>query len=105
MKNISKIVEAIYYYDKPKVFRPNRDELDHHMFNCPKCKSQLSLPRQRSLNQLYVCPSCNFKSPYENVLNSPDQIEEYMLENKKKKKVIDNIVNEAMVVNKFITSE
>lgn len=97
MDKIAKLVESIYYYDKPKVYRPNFKELDTQLFNCPKCKCKLSLPRQRSIKLLYVCPSCSFKIPHEQVLNSREQVEEYMAETKKKKEeaIVSKILEEA----------
>lgn len=86
MKNrVAKFVEAIYYYDKPKIYRPNFNELDTQLFSCPKCKSKLSLPRTKVLKPVYVCPCCSFKIPYDNVLGDRKRVEEYMAENKKKK--------------------
>lgn len=92
---VAKLVNSIYYYDSPCVYRPTKVELGDRFLGCPKCKSQLSMPRQRSIKKLYLCPSCGFKTPLEKVLNTKEQIEEYMTDNKKKK-CIDKVVKEVM---------
>lgn len=90
IERISKVINSIYYYNKPNIFRPNIKELDSRIFFCPKCRSKLSIPRNRIIKIFYICPSCGFEIPKEKVLETKEQVEEYMIENKKRKK--DQIV-------------
>ena len=76
---ISKIINAIYYYDLGNIHRPNKNELSTGFFNCPKCKSKLSVSPKRIINKIYICPCCGFKISYEKVLNSQDEIVEYQM--------------------------
>lgn len=101
-EKISKIVKSIYYYDKPNIFRPNFRELDSKIFFCPRCKSQLSVPRNRVIKLVYLCPTCNYKIPHEHILKTKQEVEEYMVENKKRKKnqtaeIINEIMKEAFL--------
>lgn len=92
-KEASMDKESLYYYRKPKIYRPNGNELSTHTFTCPKCKNQLSIPPNRVLKIVYVCPSCKFQIPQENVLDSKQQIVEYMEENKRR--IVDDVVDES----------
>ena len=94
MKINAKLVNAIYYYDKPNVYRPNCKELDTNMFNCPRCKKKLSIPRQTASKPVFTCPGCGFKIPFEQVLHTRDRVEEYMAE--QKKKIADDVVKESV---------
>lgn len=80
------LVNAIYYYDKPNVYRPSTKELVSKIFFCPRCKQKLSIPREMASCPVFVCPSCGFKIPHENVLKTKKEVEEYMEENRNKKK-------------------
>ena len=104
IKNISKEFfkikkgskEAMYYYDKSNVFRPNKNELNYSEFKCPRCRGMMVQPRHKIMNPIYKCMGCGHELSAEKVLNNQDKIEEYMLENKKslKEKVIDNVLKE-----------
>lgn len=89
--------ESVYYYNKPKVYRPNKNELHDRMFNCPKCKSMMSRPRHQIINIVYACPSCGFSIAEAKVLADSDSIQR---EKDTKKNVVDNILREANWVSK-----
>ena len=89
---VAKIVNAVYYYDKPRIYRPNFKEIDSKQFCCPKCKMRLSVPRTRIYKIVYECPQCKFKIPEERLLNSKERIEEYNEENRKR--TVDNLMKE-----------
>jgi DNA-directed RNA polymerase subunit RPC12/RpoP len=86
--------ESLYYYDKPNVYRPNNEELNTKLFNCPRCKKRLSIPRTIASNPSYVCPNCGIKIPLENILHTRDKVEEYMAE--QKKRITDEVVKESV---------
>jgi DNA-directed RNA polymerase subunit RPC12/RpoP len=93
---IAKIVNSLYYYDKPNVYRPNFSELDSKMFKCPRCKSHLSIPRNTASCPFYKCPNCGFKIPFESVLHTRERVEEYMAEQKQKQ--VDEVVKESIFI-------
>jgi len=85
--------ESLYYYDKSKVYRPNRSELSQQLFNCPHCKSLLSRPRHRAIKIIYCCPNCGFQIEEENILSSPDKIQER--KDLKKDQLVNSVMKDA----------
>lgn len=90
--------ESVYYYNKPTVYRPNRQELHNRMFNCPKCKSMMSRPRHKILNIVYSCPSCGFTISETKILADDDSIQR---EKEMKNNVVNNVLRESSWVKKI----
>lgn len=80
---------SIYYYDKPAIYRPTKNELHSGFFYCPNCNGLLSKPRVRIIKRIFICPSCGFKIEHEKVLIDQRTIDDYK---KRKQQIVDDVI-------------
>lgn len=76
IKQIAK--EALYYFDKGRIYRPNRQELDERTFYCPRCRQPLVKTRFKMTTPIFFCPKCKFMIEQGNILDSAERIKQHL---------------------------
>jgi transcription elongation factor Elf1 len=84
--------QSLYYFDKGRIYRPTRQELESKTFICPVCKTPLYKTKQKLIVKIHLCKSCGFMIEHDNVLHTRQQIDEYLT--KLKDVLVDQIMEE-----------
>lgn len=76
---IDKIVkEALYYFDKGRIYRPTRQELDGQTYFCPRCRRPLIKTRFQMATPIFFCKKCKFMIEQSNILDSEERIRKHL---------------------------